>query len=58
MMLYLLLMSPEVKWPGSVCMADAKIVLFPLSWENHPFGYCALASVLAATGNTSAGSLF
>jgi len=48
MMLYLLLllMSHKVKW--SNCMADANCFI---SWENvHLFNYCALASVLAATG--------
>ena len=48
---------PEIKWPKPV-VDEAKLRYFFLSWVNHPISCCALASVLAATGRTSAGYLF
>jgi len=47
-MLYLLLVSSEVKWLTLNCVRS----------ENHSFSNCAVASALAAVGKTRADALF
>jgi len=48
MMFYLVLISPQIKWPNSVWLTLNCVI----SGENDPFNCCALASVLAAIENS------